>query len=229
MITGNGMVAMAFREAGYDASDVSIFASGVSDSQCTSGESFERERTLLGRTLAESATGGSFVYFGTCSVGDPAQQQSPYVLHKLEMERKVLAHPNGFVFRLPQVAGANAPLNTLVSVICKAIVSKRPITAWRSASRNIIDIVDVVRIVDYLLRQDGALPRIVNVANSNSYGVAQLIASAERALGTTAAVTWIEKGAHYEIDVSYIAPIVAALGIVFDEDYLFQVIRRYYS
>ncbi|MEQ1594212.1 MAG: NAD-dependent epimerase/dehydratase family protein [Casimicrobium sp.] len=228
MIVGNGMLANAFREAGYGAALDVIFASGVSNSQCTNTALFERERALLEKTLLAAAADSRVVYFGTCSVQDPAQQHSPYVAHKLNMESLALSHPRGIVFRLPQVAGPNAPGNTLLTVLCNSIRSNEPITAWRNASRNIVDLADVVQVISFLLRSGAAVPKIVNVANPRSSSVAEIIASAEKALNASALVIWVSEGASYEIDVSYVQPVFDSLGIDFDYEYLVRVIRRYY-
>jgi nucleoside-diphosphate-sugar epimerase len=232
MIIGNGMIARAFQSVGYESSSITIFASGVSDSQCTDISQFDRERDMLENSLSSTNVCNVFIYFGTCSVNDPERLNSPYVQHKLTMENLVVKHQGGIVVRLPQVAGSHAPYNTLLSVICRKILSGEVITAWSGASRNIIDVVDVIRIVTALLAEHNEnikLPKILNVANSKSYNMKSIISSAEKALGKIANVVWIDKGSEYKIDVSYIYSSFAKLGITFDDDYLVNVIRRYYQ
>ncbi|MDP2323743.1 MAG: hypothetical protein Q8N51_06910, partial [Gammaproteobacteria bacterium] len=71
--------------------------------------------------------------------------------------------------------------------------------------------------------------RIVNVASPHSYPIGTIIAGAETVLGQKARLESIAAGAAYSIDIDHVAPLIAELGIQFDEDYLLRVISRYYA
>ena len=71
--------------------DICIYAAGVSNSNCGDAHEFDRERQRVGTALNQSRHVDAFVYFGTCSTYDPQISSSPYVQHKLAMERMVRA------------------------------------------------------------------------------------------------------------------------------------------
>jgi hypothetical protein len=80
MVIGNGMVAIRFES--YKTNDeFLIFASGVSNSKNINPEVYERELILLQRSIQENRE-KIFVYFSTCSIYDPEEENSKYVLHK---------------------------------------------------------------------------------------------------------------------------------------------------
>jgi nucleoside-diphosphate-sugar epimerase len=228
-IIGNGMMATAFRAAGTIERGVCIFASGVSNSRCIDTSAFEREVNLLRQSLAGHAGPSPFVYFGTCSALDPASQHRPYVVHKLAMEQMVLQHPSGLIVRLPQVAGPNPSPYTLLAVLCEAIRSGKMIDVWERASRNIIDVADVVKIVTSLTSMPVHLGSVINVASPTSHSIKNVIEAAELALGRKARINMITAGASYEIDISVVKPAIEALGIDFGNNYLRRVISRYYA
>jgi len=228
-IIGNGMVARAFANGLRLNSNLVIFASGVSNSNCKSQEQFERERSLLLNTIEETSQTVPFLYFGTCSIYDPDALAKAYVVHKREMEKLVLSHPAGCVIRLPQLAGPNAPPNTLLSVLVSKIKAGEEVEVWSNAVRNIIDIDDVVKIVDTLLIKGLANNRVINVANPLSIKVADLINVIESALHLVARVVLTPKGARYEIDTEAMLAAAESAKVHFGKDYLFKTIAKYYS
>jgi nucleoside-diphosphate-sugar epimerase len=229
MIIGSGMLANAFRYSEITNSRICIFASGVSNSNCNDVKDFNREAALLRSALMAYQELSTFVYFGTCSIYDPASQSHPYVLHKLTMERLVLDHPAGLVIRLPQVVGPNASPYTLVSSLCESIRFERTINLWEYATRNIIDVGDVVKIVTALISSPQHTCKIINVANPFSYSIRIIIESIEMVLGRKAILNVVPLGAAYEINIELIEPLIKTLGLNFGRDYLTRVIGRYYS
>lgn len=228
MIVGHGMLAKAFKTSDSVAESVCIFASGVSNSRCNDVNEFNREADLLRKKLAAHNEPAAFVYFGTCSVYDPASQVQPYVLHKLAMEQMVQMHPFGLIARLPQVAGPNASPYTLLAVLCESIRSGQTIKVWQNATRNIIDVVDVVKIVSSWTSGPNQIGKVINIANPVSHPLKTIIESVESVLGRKGKLEMVSAGAAYAIDISAIGPLIENLGVNFDKDYLFRVISRYY-
>lgn len=227
MIVGQGMLARAFDVFGCDGA-TTIFVSGVSNSRCTDALQFEREESLLRATLDRHSATGPFVYFGTCSVYDPSATNAPYVVHKRRMEDIVLHNGAGLVVRLPQVAGPKSSPDTLLLALCNRIRAREPITIWRHATRNIIDVADVVRIVTEWLQRPLNDDRIVNIASPVSFPIARIVDLIEHALGIKATCRFEERGAVYNIDISAIVPIIERLAINFDGDYVIRVVEKYY-
>ena len=111
MIIGDGDIGIALRDALRPADDSFIFfASGVSNSQETRPEEYEREVKLLMRQDKEK----HLVYFSTLSVfyGD-----SPYVEHKKFMESKVQTEFEKWtIVRLGNITFRNNP-HTLINYL----------------------------------------------------------------------------------------------------------------
>lgn len=229
MIIGDGMLARSFRGADLVEEGVCFFASGVSNSKCESAEEFEREERLLLKSLDAYSGASQFVYFGTCSIYDNSSRAHPYVIHKSRMEQLVLQRSSGLVIRLPQVAGPNANPHTILSWLCASVRAGRPITIWEKATRNIIDVADVVTLSRLVLLSGPERFRVVNVANPKSYPVLEIVRCVETVIGARAVVHTVPEGSAYDIDISAIEPLIACSAIDFSSEYLLRTIRRYYA
>jgi hypothetical protein len=69
----------------------------------------------------------------------------------------------------------------------------------------------------------------LNVANSRSYSIREIVGALERATGKRALFDESPRGLDYKIDVSAALPLFAAAGVRFDEGYLDRVVRKYYG
>lgn len=227
MIIGSGMLARAF--SAYDKrDDVVVLAAGVSNSREARPESFEREIRLVEKTIA-SIGGKLLVYFSTCSIYDPDVVSTPYVRHKLSIEKMVRDMvANYSLFRLPQVVGNTANSTTLVSFLYNSIVTQQPIDIWDKAYRYIIDADDVARIVSYAVDNEMFRNSTVNVASRPSL-VADLVKILEEITGKKAVCTHRKKGRDYSIDTTDIKPILEQLKIEFGPEYLMSVLSKYCS
>ena len=94
--------------------------------------------------------------------------------------------------------------------------------------RNIIDLEDVFRIADHILKNGLFLNDTVNIANEMNYSVAYLVTCIEAFTGKKAIFSEKEKGGGFDIDISRILPIYGSLGIRFGERYLPQLLEKYY-
>jgi nucleoside-diphosphate-sugar epimerase len=229
MIVGSGFLARAFAAQFANAPNVWIYAAGVSNSGCSDSGEFARERARLSDALRGGKEGEAFVYFSTCSIGDPAATNSPYVRHKIDMERVVARHCRFLIIRLPQVAGRTPNPHTLLNYLYARVVRSEKFTVWTEATRNIIDIDDVVAIVTKILDNPELRCITVNVANSINYSVNEIVATMEKVVGKRAVTDRVELGSAYEIDTSQIARIIQDMGLVCDDRYLERVINKYYG
>ena len=231
MIIGSGLVARAFAEHRDALARVRacVYAAGVSNSSCTDVREFERERDRLRTAMADPGSDHLFVYFSTCSITDPAAQASAYVCHKLAMERLVAERARYLVLRLPQLAGPTPNPHTLLNYLYARIIRSERFTIWRGARRNIIDIDDVVRIALDLMLVEGAENEIIDVANTRSSDVFDIVEALQTTLGHRAIFDIIDKGADYSIDTTRIEASLQRCGIAFPADYLQRTIRKYYG
>jgi nucleoside-diphosphate-sugar epimerase len=229
MIVGSGLLARAFADAYSQRDDVCIYAAGVSNSACKSSDEFARERQRLTDALRTAHHVGVFVYFGTCSVADPDAQDTPYVQHKLAMEGLVQAHPQGLVIRLPQVAGKTPNPHTLLNYLYARISRSERFELWAKAKRNIIDVIDVAAIANCLIADGSARKTTINVANTASYPMPDIVHAMERTIGKQALFDATDRGSEYPIDVERITPVLGKAGVDFDNTYLDKVIGKYYG
>jgi len=230
MIIGSGMIARAFAaSAGDTLDDVCLYAAGVSNSACQDPREFEREQQRLAEALARTDPAQLFVYFSTCSLLDPDAQASPYVRHKAAMEALVRQRPRHLIVRLPQLAGSSPNPHTLLNHLFARIARGERFQAWTRARRNIIDVDDVVRVIQDLIRTEHASGETVNVANARSVSIGEIIQAMEGVLGRRAIFDTMERGGSYAIDIARIAPALQRCGIGFPPTYLEDVIRKYYG
>jgi len=226
MIVGSGLVAKGF--SWYQDKDESfVFASGVSNSTTADRQAFERERSLLTNKLQENPD-ALVVYFGTCSVYDPAQQSTPYAKHKLAMEALIQKQCNRYrIFRIPNLAGATPNPHTILNYLYQHVVSGERFELWQHAERNIIDITDTFHLCHYIVRENLFPQQIINIANPVNYRVADIVQAIELLCGKKGNYTLVEKGSRPQIDIEPIRPLITTLGLDFSDGYLHRMIRKY--
>lgn len=228
MVIGNGMVAKSFVQY-LVREDVVVFASGVSNSKLAIESEFEKEKNLLKKVLQEQE-GKKIVYFSTFNLYDPVEKNSPYCLHKLDMEEFISANvPVYNVFRLGHVAGQSAQQYTILSFLYNAINDGTSFNLWKYASRNIIDIDDISKICSYIIDNDLYLNQITNICNSKNSTIVEIVAILERILNKKGNYTVFDQGGCPEVDNTKIRFIAKELGINFDNSYVENVIFKYYG
>lgn len=229
MLIGSGLLAQAFAYEFSRREDVCIYAAGVSNSKCTDTSEFARERERLIGALQQSKYVDAFVYFGTCSVADPEERNSPYVKHKLAMEHLVCAHPRHLILRLPQVAGRTPNPHTLLNFLYARIARSEAFRLWKNAKRNIIDIDDVAPIASQLIADKTARNITLNIANPVCYPMNDIVNAMEHVVGKRAMYVVVERGSGYSIDITPMLAILDKTSVKFGDDYLVQVIGKYYE
>jgi dTDP-4-dehydrorhamnose reductase len=228
MIVGSGMMARAFRGPLTSGPEIVVHAAGVSNSQCKDPREFRRENLLLNQTLAGAADAECVVYFSTCSIGDPEVANSPYVVHKKAVEAQVRAHPRHLILRLPQVAGRTPNPHTLLNYLYARIARGERFSVWSGARRNIIDC-DDVRALGFRLIEAGVRAETVNVASSRDHSLIEIVDTLERVTRGHAVYDILDRGVTYRIDVSRIESFLPMANVLFDDDYLERVLRKYYG
>jgi nucleoside-diphosphate-sugar epimerase len=229
MIVGSGLLATSFSPAYASSAEVIIYAAGVSNSSCTDPREFERERARLTASLEAHRDVKTFVYFSTCSILDPELANKPYVSHKDAMEQLVKVHAGYLILRLPQLAGRSVNPHTLLNYLYARISRSERFSIWGNATRNIIDVDDVVKIARYLIDETKLTRDTVNIANIHNYPVNDIVSMMERVCGKKSIYDAIEKGASYPIDVQTIVPLLPAAGVEFCSSYLWNALRKYYG
>jgi nucleoside-diphosphate-sugar epimerase len=131
---------------------------------------------------------------------------------------------------LPQVVGHSPNPHTLLNYLHARIDRSERFALWTGARRYVIDLDDVVSaVLTFFERWESSSPRILNVANSRSYSIHDIVGALERVVGKPAIFDEIARGEDYTIDVSAALPLFAAARIQFDDAYLDRVVRKYYG
>ena len=225
MIIGSGLLARAFYPVYATDRHIIIYAAGVSNSSCNEPKEFKRERSQLKMALEGRPASSTFVYFGTCSAGDPEMANSPYVKHKLEMEGLVQEYSNYLIFRLPQLAGNTLNPHTLLNFLYARIYRGELFSLWKKATRNVIDIDDVLVSVKRIIEQKKVQNSVLNIANPVNYTVTEIVETMELVVGKKAVFEVVELGSDYLID----ATDEFSKSLCFDENYLKKVLTKYYG
>lgn len=228
MVVGNGMIARRF-SAFAERADVVIFASGVSNSKETRPEPFARERRLVDETLRQT-TGSLFVYFSTASVDDPTEQGSPYVTHKLGLERLIADRAIHYLLvRASNVVGGPGNPHTILNFFVDRILHNEPFTIWQHASRNLIDLDDVYRVVTHGIADPATWNQTILVANPHSISPLMLVQAIEAHTGRRAQYELVDKGVPFALPVNGLSDQLRATDSNWQpERYVTHLLRKYY-
>ena len=226
MIIGSGMVAGACRKlAGWD-KDV-LFASGVSNSSEKDEELFRRELMLVAEGMKSVNGQGSFIYFSTTSIFDVSKSESPYILHKLRIEKIIrdsgLPH---MIVRLPNLVGHSNNPNTLTNYFAQRIRSGKSIRLYSNAKRHLIDVDDLADILGELRKRYGHGSLTVNVNTDRPLTPREILSWLEEAIGMKAVIASEVETGYGELPVSD-----SSASFVWNtpEYYHRDLMRKYYS
>ena len=227
MVIGNGLIASQFYNYKRN-DDVLIFASGVSNSRNELAPEFEREIDLL-RSSYEKNREKKFVYFSTCSIGDASLANSPYVRHKLKIEKWIAENVQSYiVFRLSNPIGKNNNPNTVFNFFVNSIVSGDHFQIWKNATRNIMDVNHMYLLCNHIIAHHLFLNSIIAVANPESYAVLKIVNSIEAYFNKKGNYEILEKGSPVPVDVTLIKPLLKELNINFGENYIEEILKKYF-
>lgn len=227
MVVGGGLMAQAFQRYKNNNSTI-IFASGVSSSKSCTEHDCAREEKLLRNVLGESGDKTLFVYFSSCSIASSKLTDDTYHSHKKKMEGIIRSNvKRHIIFRLPNVVGRTVNLDTLFYYLVDKVKAQKEFDLWSGAKRNVIDIDDVVRIVNYIIDNGVFVNETINIANLNDVTVDDIVSEISKHLGVDAKYSMIEYNDNYYIDTVKIEPIIKQLGLDFDLHYLKNITKKY--
>ena len=228
MIIGKGVIANRFKDCSLQLKYL-IFAGSVNDASIQDKNIIQAEEKAVTDALSEY-NDSTFVYFSSCSILDSEAAHTPYVQHKVHMEKLIQSSAKSFlIFRLPQVIGFFDTKSSLVNFLVDAIVNQKKFELWCNAQKNIIDIDDVYEIVVEVLKRRILTKKIVNIASSHQTSVIQLVNEIEKFFGLTANYILVNKGTSYDLDIFPIKPVLSDLHIEFGEAYIQTSLNKYFG
>ena len=227
MVVGKGLLAKAFHQYNNDDSVV-IFASGISNSKQVITDEYEREKKLLTETIKTNHA--KFIYFSTCSVYDQSLSNSPYVLHKKEIEKYIQRYAKNYViFRLPIVVSNSPNPHTLTNYLFNAIGNNETILVYLRASRYLIDVDDVVLLISKLLKKTEVNNTIIDITFDNRITVLEIVSVFENILNKKAKYELMEEGDCYFVDNAKMRSLIHELSFSVPTSYNHELIEKYYG
>ncbi|QES89040.1 NAD-dependent epimerase/dehydratase family protein [Rhizosphaericola mali] len=227
MVIGNGLVAKAF-EIYKNNNDFVVFASGVSNSSERNPEPFEREKKLL-LEIIHNYPDKHLIYFSTCSIYDEEMKTTPYVLHKLALEKLIQDHSSKWnIFRISNLIGKTENQNTILNYLYLRIKNYQHFTVWKGAERNIIDIVDAFAIIQTILVDSKKENRILDIANLHNYKIEIIVDAIEVLVNKNGNYNYVDKPSQPNIPMLNMENYIPFLNTIFTNNYLQNVLKKYY-
>lgn len=226
LIVGNGMLAHEFSDY-RDDNDIIIFASGVSNSDEISENEFEREEELLTKTI-DNISSEKIIYFSTCAMYDKYLVDNRYTKHKLHMESYIKKNVKNFIIaRLPQVIGKSNNKQQLMGFLYDKILNNEEFELF-NIDRNIIDIRDVKKILEYSLTNHLFNRETINIANPKNINMITLMGYIENIFEKKATYSIKNLEGSFYIDIEKISPIIKKLNL-FGPTYMRDIIKVNYG
>ena len=227
MIIGGGMIANALQS--IDEDTLLFFCSGVSNSGEENDEAFKREETIL---MSFTGTHRKLIYFSSYFVNFQNYSLNKYYQHKIHMEQLIRKSFNEYtIYRLPQVVGRSNNPNTLTNFIANKIIEQETLTLYSGARRNLIDIDDVVKVLNYANHNSLFINQSINLITPINYTIDEIVDTFTSVMDVKVLKEVIpsneqelESLLEEEIKIVY-----TKLGITFDMFYLQNLIKKYYT
>jgi hypothetical protein len=224
MVVGNGLIASMFNEYKKDP-NIIIFASGVSNSKEFREEEYQREFNLLKETIINNDA--ILVYFSTTSIMDKSLINSPYIIHKKNMEEYIQINAKKYIiFRLSQVVGNGGNKNNIINSFVRMIKNNEQISVFNNATRNLIDIEFVKKVVIDIISKKN-MNIIVNIASQYNYKIIDILECIKKILSKPINYELLDKGYSMDIDIKEIEDIVKELHFTSKEEYLCILLKKY--
>lgn len=221
MIIGNGLLAQSF--AKFDSSGYLFFASGVSNSLETDPAAFAREKELLLNSIRDFPD-YKLIYFSTSSIYDSSKTQSPYVLHKLNMEKICRENAADFIiYRVGNVVGRGGNENTLFNFLVRKIKKGEEFLLFEKAKRPLIDVADVSRFVNF--HKSCSTAKTVDISYPYQYTLKEIVREIELFLDTKASFNTVPEGDWYHM--TFAPEIIHFFKDKNPQQYLSEVVRKY--
>jgi|694.fasta_scaffold23377_6 UDP-2-acetamido-2,6-beta-L-arabino-hexul-4-ose reductase len=216
MIIGSGLIANSFENIKFK-ENITLFASGVSNSLCSDLNEFNREIQLL-LDVKKLSKNNTLIYFSSCAV---SLEETEYYVHKRNMESIIKDNfDNYIIFRLPQIIGKSNNNKTLLNFLIHSVNNKLFFKVQRNATRYFIDINDLVKIVQIIVDRKLYYNNTYNIVIPIKYTISEIVQSVETILQKKAIYDIIDGGTDYSIETNFITAILKENDITYDKNYL---------
>jgi nucleoside-diphosphate-sugar epimerase len=226
VVIGNGMVAKAFSKYSTD-ENIIIFASGVSNSKEKRSEEFEREFLLLSNVINDNKK-SKFIYFSTCSIFDKQVSETPYVVHKKEVEDYIKKNcQNYIIFRLPTVIGSSKNDKTLFNNFKNKILNSEVMEIQKNSFRFLIDIEDLSYILPFFIENVLIKNQTINVSFNNKILVKDIVRLYEIILGRKSNVVLVDSENDFHFSNEFFINELNKINYQLTENYNYNLLKKY--
>lgn len=220
MVVGSGLIATSF-SAYCGVEEVTVFASGVSDSSCVDRSSYDRERDLL---LSQDFS-RKIVYFSTYSISD-GSEINDYINHKREMESIVeSSFCDWIILRLPTVVGRGGNPNNFFNYIAGRLVKCLPVDVRDGVYRSLIDADHLLPLTEWII--DNMSRVRVNVSLDNQSLVYDLVSQMKDLLCSTSEIRLVDGHRNRPVENDFIRSNSPAFGRFDRHDYNLELFKKY--
>lgn len=170
MIVGSGLMAGVFEKYKDDKSNI-VFASGVSNSMEKNHSEYKREFDLLSQYVKKNC---KLIYFSTISIFDPSLQNSPYIIHKKNIEKFITKNFCSYIiFRLPIIISNSKNPNTFFNNFVNKLKKNEDLKINEMAHRYIFDADDLLKTLPLWI--DVCSNLSINIAYNNRDSVYNIV------------------------------------------------------
>ena len=225
IIVGSGLIAKALDKI-LSNDDFLIFASGVSDSSETRELEFQREIDLIQESLSRNK---KLIYFSSLDVVLRKDKLNSYLRHKLNVE-KILEKKSAIVLRLPQLVGLRQNKKNLIPYLYNKIVNKKEFELKINYQRNLVDIKDLSKIVECLIKKKDYSEKFLNIFNPKFTKILDIIRIIEKLSNTDAIYTISEEDFEMNnltVSEEYLS-FLKESSVEFHNKYNYDLIKKYF-
>jgi len=169
MIIGNGLIAKSFKKKKNYFKNVIIFASGVSNSKNKNLKEFKREEKLVKKLLKKKK---KIIYFSSLDIF--RRIKTPYICHKINLEKLLIKEKNVLIVRLPQLIGNSKNNYTLFNYLKQNLKKNKKIIIYKNFYRNFVHVEDVVKSIKKLKLKTCEFNKL-NIFNKKSIKIGEIL------------------------------------------------------
>ena len=222
---GDGLIGSAIKNQGILSKNSIIIAKGVSNSQESKNDEFERELSLIKDCYYSNGPDVKYILLSSCSV---VHTNSLYVSHKINIENYVKKNFERYmIYRLPQVVGVTDN-STIVSHLVKKIFSEEAVEIQEHAMRELIDVDDIPRIIYACEQSNIKTNSIINVSHGMMISIYDLVMKISKLMNQIPIYKLIDSGQNYELKKDETLKMVLGKNdIFFKRNYTINILSKY--
>ena len=174
---GNGFIAKNLKKIKSNLNKpYLLYCAGVSNSKSINKKEYQKEIRKIKNVISKIKKKTILVYISTTSINDKNHNKDKYVSNKIKIENLIKDKVDKYIIiRLPQIIGKTKNPNVISNFLFNKIKNRKFFNAWVNSKRNLLDIDDVKKIVEKILKQKFKESFTVNIYNSKYTSVISLI------------------------------------------------------